>query len=179
MNKNTHKITIIKASFKDVARLQAIGKKTFVETFSEVNTVDNMERYLNEGFSKEKLLSEMNTDGSVFYFAQHQNQIVGYLKINTGHAQTELQHEHTLEIERIYVLQEFQGLKIGQLLLEKAIEIAHQMKAQSIWLGIWEENHRAIRFYEKNGFVAFDKHIFRLGDDEQTDIMMKKNVGTN
>lgn len=56
---------------------------------------------------------------------------------------------------------------------EKAISIALQKNAEYIWLGVWEENPRAIRFYEKNGFLEFDKHIFKLGDDEQTDIMMK------
>lgn len=78
-----------------------------------------------------------------------------------------------MEIERIYVLKEFHGKKVGQILYEKAIELAKGIDADFIWLGVWEENPRAIRFYEKNGFSAFDKHIFQLGNDEQTDIMMK------
>jgi ribosomal protein S18 acetylase RimI-like enzyme len=71
------------------------------------------------------------------------------------------------------VLQDFHGKKVGQLLYEKAIQIARNKKVPFVWLGVWEENHRAIQFYIKNGFVAFDQHIFKLGDDEQTDIMMK------
>jgi len=78
-----------------------------------------------------------------------------------------------MEIERIYVLKDFHGKNIGQLLFEKAIELATQKNANYIWLGVWEENPRAINFYKKNGFVEFDKHIFVLGDDEQTDIMMR------
>ncbi|PZQ78157.1 MAG: GNAT family N-acetyltransferase, partial [Flavobacterium johnsoniae] len=73
----------------------------------------------------------------------------------------------------IYVLKEFHGKKVGQLLYEKAIQIAKETKSDYVWLGVWEENHRALAFYKKNGFVEFDKHIFRLGNDEQTDIMMK------
>ena len=94
-------------------------------------------------------------------------------KINFGQSQTELQDDTALEIERIYVLKEFHGKKVGQVLYEKAIEIAKQKNAHYVWLGVWEENPRAISFYKKNGFVEFDKHIFKLGDDEQTDIMMK------
>ncbi|WP_345106638.1 GNAT family N-acetyltransferase [Mucilaginibacter panaciglaebae] len=77
-------------------------------------------------------------------------------------------------MERIYVLKEYHGKKAGQFLVEKAINTAQQNRVDFIWLGVWEENHRAISFYQKNGFAAFDKHIFRLGDEEQTDIMMKK-----
>ena len=93
--------------------------------------------------------------------------------MNFGQSQTELQDDKALEIERIYVLKEFHGKNVGQILYNKAIEIAKQNKADYVWLGVWEENPRAIAFYKKNGFVEFDKHIFKLGDDEQTDIMMK------
>jgi len=130
-------------------------------------------------FSNETLLAELSNRGSEFYFAQLGNRVIGYLKINSEQAQTELQHEHALEIERIYVLQEFQGRKAGQFLYEKALDIARLKTVRFIWLGVWEENHRAISFYQKNGFVAFDKHIFRLGDDEQTDILMKRSVINN
>ena len=108
-----------------------------------------------------------------FYFAVLDNTIIGYLKLNVGSAQTELQDDKALEIERIYVLKEFHGKKVGQLLYEKAIQIAKQKNVDYVWLGVWEENHRAVRFYKKNGFVPFDKHIFKLGHEEQTDIMMK------
>ena len=99
--------------------------------------------------------------------------VIGYLKINTGDAQTEIQDSQTLEIERIYVLKEFHGKKVGQLLYEKAIQIATGLKVNYIWLGVWEQNLRALQFYKKNGFLAFDKHMFKLGNDEQIDIMMK------
>ena len=83
------------------------------------------------------------------------------------------QHENAMEIERIYVLSSFHGKKVGQFLYEHAIQIARDKNVRFVWLGVWEENPRAIQFYKKNGFVEFDKHIFKLGDDLQTDIMMK------
>ena len=90
-----------------------------------------------------------------------------------GPSQTELKHETALEIERIYVIQEYQGKKVGQQLYEKAIQVAKEKKAQYVWLGVWEENHKAIQFYNKNGFEVFDKHVFVLGDEKQTDLMMR------
>ena len=98
------------------------------------------------------------------------------LKINVGSAQTELKDDKALEIERIYVISKFQGKKIGQLLYDYALDLAMQGKYDYIWLGVWEENQKAIKFYTKNGFVEFDKHVFRLGNDEQTDIMMKLSL---
>jgi len=163
----------------DIDLLQSIAQQTFIEAFSEANTAANMVKYMAEKFSKETLLAELSNQGSEFYFARLDNRVIGYLKINSEQAQTELQHEHALEIERIYVLQEFHGKKVGQLLYEKALDIAKLKNVGFIWLGVWEENLRAISFYQKNGFVAFDKHIFKLGDDEQTDIMMKKNWTNN
>ncbi len=157
----------------DVSALQHISIQTFVETFASSNSEENMKKYLEEGFAIEKLMTEIGNPNSEFYFAKIEDQVVGYLKINFNKSQTEKQHENAMEIERIYVLSEFHGKKVGQLLYDYAIQIARNKKLDYVWLGVWEENPRAIQFYKKNGFVAFDKHIFKLGDDEQTDIMMK------
>ena len=166
-------IDIREATINDIEQLQKIGRQTFSETFSAVNTEENMAKYLEEGFSDEKLGAELNNPESVFYLAEFNNNVIGYLKLNLGQSQTELKDKKAVEIERIYVLKEFHGKNIGQLLYDKAIQVATHKKAEYVWLGVWEENTRAINFYRKNGFVEFDKHIFKLGDDEQTDIMMK------
>ena len=160
----------------DLEKLQKIGRKTFEETFSESNSEENMGKYLEEGFSKEKLTAELKNKDSEFYFALLNDEVIGYLKVNFGESQTELKDSKALEIERIYVSKEFHGKSVGQILYDKAIEIAKRKATEYVWLGVWEENPRAISFYKKNGFVEFDKHIFRLGDDEQTDIMMKMKL---
>lgn len=166
-------IQLKKVTLNDIDQLQKIGRQTFFETFAESNTEENMKEYLENSFSTEKLHSELNNPNSEFYFAVEEDTVIGYLKINFGASQTELKDDKALEIERIYVLKEFHGKKVGQLLYEKAIQIAKETKSDYVWLGVWEENHRALAFYKKNGFVEFDKHIFKLGNDEQTDIMMK------
>ena len=166
-------IEIRKVTLSDVDQLQKIGRQTFQETFSEFNSEENMKSYLEEKFSNEKLLSELNDDNSEFYFATLEKEVIGYLKLNFGNSQTELKDNKSLEIERIYVSKEFHGKSVGKLLYDKAIQIAKEKNSEYVWLGVWEENVRALGFYKKNGFVEFDKHIFKLGDDEQTDLMMK------
>ncbi len=135
-----------------------------------------MTKYLDEYFSVEKLTVEFKNKSSEFYFATIGKNVIGYLKLNFGQAQTELQDEKALEIERIYVIKEFHGKDVGQLLYDKALQIAKQKIVEYIWLGVWEENRRAINFYTKNGFVEFDKHIFKLGNEVQTDKMMKLSL---
>lgn len=153
--------------------LQKIGKETFFETFSPHNSEENMRNYLATGFEVEKLEKELTCDESFFYFALLEGEVAGYLKVNIGEAQTELKDPIAVEVERIYVLQKFQANKIGQALFNKAIEIAKQKDKQYVWLGVWEKNEKAIGFYKKNGFTIFDTHLFKLGDEVQTDYMMK------
>lgn len=167
---------ISKASLENTETIQQIGRETFFETFAEDNTEEDMKRYLEENFSTEKIRTELINPDSLFFIAWEDENPIGYLKLNSGKAQTELHDDVSIEIERIYVKSLYHGKKVGQLLYEKAIEVAKAQKKLYIWLGVWERNLKAIKFYEKNGFVAFDKHIFRVGNDEQTDILMRKEL---
>lgn len=166
-------IQIKRISVIDVEDLQIISKQTFFETFANENSESDMKNYLDENLSLDTLKKELFNTKSEFYVLSFNEKIIGYLKLNFGEAQTELKNNTSLEIERIYVLKEFHGQNMGQLLYNNALEIATKHSIKEIWLGVWEKNKRAISFYKKNGFIEFDSHIFKLGNDEQIDIMMK------
>lgn len=169
-------ILVRQASNEDLKTLQALARETFYETFAKDNSEDEMQKYLDESFSDEKMLEELNTADSHFFIAWEEQDPIGYLKVNTGKAQTELQDDASMEIERIYVKASYHGKKAGQILYDKALETALQENKKYLWLGVWEENLRAVNFYKKNGFVTFDTHIFKLGSEEQTDLMMRKEL---
>jgi ribosomal protein S18 acetylase RimI-like enzyme len=166
-------IEIQKATLNDLEILQKISIQTFTETFAAVNTPDNLANYINDSFNTKQLTTELSNRNSMFYLAYSNAVAVGYLKINFGDAQTETHDQNALEVHRIYVLQTFHGKNIGQLLLNEAKKLAENNGITSIWLGVWEENYRALQFYAKNGFVVFDQHVFTLGDDKQTDLLMQ------
>lgn len=166
-------LLINECSLKDVENIKYISEKTFYETFAEENTKEDIERYIKENLSYEQLKGEIENGGSKFFLVISNNNVVAYMKINFDKAQTEIGHPNTLEVQRIYVLQECKGKQIGKKLIEKAIEIARNNNLNYIWLGVWEHNINAIKFYEKQGFKKFDTHIFKLGEDEQTDNLMK------
>ena len=167
---------ITSLTVSDVSILRGIARDTFIETFSEANKAEDIDRYLAKSFSEDQLARELSNPNSFFYVAEVNGNVVGYLKLNTAHAQTEPQAADALEIERIYVLGSYHGGGVGQALYHHAMSVAEDRKASYVWLGVWEHNHRALRFYEKNGFIAFGTHIFQLGNDQQTDILMKKSV---
>ncbi|MDU1889615.1 MAG: GNAT family N-acetyltransferase [Dysgonomonas sp.] len=169
-------ILIKRVKLTDVESLSIVGKQSFYEAYSMKNTESDMKKYLEESFSIEKLTVELKDENSEFYFAILDNNIIGYLKLNSGQSQTDLKDNNSLEIERIYVLKKYYGKGVGQLFYKKAIEVARCRKVDYIWLGVWEENERAINFYKRNGFVEFGKHTFRLGDDVQNDILMKLDI---
>lgn len=135
-----------------------------------------MEAYAAATYTPQKMSAELSNPNSEFYFAMVDGQPAGYIKLNTGDAQNELKHSNSLEVERIYVLEEYHGKRIGGDLLNFAIDTAKARQMDFIWLGVWEHNHKAIGFYQHNGFEVFSSHDFMLGDDRQTDLMMKKGL---
>ncbi len=167
-------VKIIAVQLEDSQKLLQIGRNTFYDAFGPpVNTEENIQSYLSEKFTLEQVHKELLNPNSFFYFAILTNEIVGYLKLNIANAQTEYVEGNALEIERIYVVKEQQGKNIGQSLLHKSLKVAKDKHADYIWLGVWDQNPGAIKFYKRNGFKIFDKHTFTLGTEVQTDIMMK------
>ena len=166
--------SITPCTIKDVEALQLVASHTFIETFSEQNTAENMKGYIEKAFALSKLEVELRNPHSQFYFVRVNDEIVGYLKINLLDAQTEPMGADSLEVERIYVRKAYQKDGLGKALMIKAVEIAQQLKCQKVWLGVWEKNENAISFYERFGFTKQGKHIFLMGDEQQTDYTMVK-----
>ncbi|MBL7692040.1 MAG: GNAT family N-acetyltransferase [Flavipsychrobacter sp.] len=166
-------VTIRRVGVAEAVALQTISRHTFKEAFAGDNDAQNMEQYLTENLSIERLTFELHAPCSEFYFAEVAGTSIGYLKVNYGTCQTEPQGENSLEVERIYITKEHHGKGVAQSLFQKAIDIATSRNARNIWLGVWEHNHRALAFYRKYGFVEFGRHVFMLGTDAQTDIMMR------
>lgn len=169
-------IKMEKCSVRDLKKLQEISIETFNDTFKDQNSPDNMKTYLDKAFNDVQLEKELSNVASEFYFIYFNDEIAGYLKVNAEEAQTEPMGYESLEIERIYIRNDFQGKGLGKYLINKAIEIAISRNKKNIWLGVWEKNENAIGFYKKIGFVQTGEHSFNMGDEEQIDIIMTKTI---
>ena len=166
--------TIRKVAISEVRSLQQLSKKTFLEAYSETNTPSSMKIYIEEKFSLENLSKELGNPNSEFYFIEHNYEKMGFLKINLGSAQTETMPTTTLEIERIYIVEKHQGKKLGKSLLNFALKLGKNKAVDFIWLGVWDQNHKAIEFYKRNQFETFSTHTFVLGEEQQIDLLMKR-----
>lgn len=164
---------IKECGLENIEEIKCICEKTFYETFSNENTEEDMQNYVNENFSYEQLELEIRNDYSRFYIVKNNKEVVAYMKLNFDKAQTEAGYDNSLEVQRIYILEEYKGKHIGKFLIQKAIQIGKSNDLNYIWLGVWENNMNAIKFYEKQGFKKFCTHTFKLGEDEQIDNLMK------
>lgn len=169
-------MTLRKCTKEDVSLLQDISIETFNATFEAHNSPENMKDYLEKAYRLEKLEAELSNPFSQFFFVYVSKEVAGYLKVNTGIAQTENIDEETLEIERIYIRSRYQKRGLGKFLINQAIEIALTQNKKAIWLGVWEHNENALLFYRRLGFVQTGAHSFFMGDDEQTDYIMMKRL---
>lgn len=169
-------INIKKCSIEDLGLLQEISVETFNETFKNQNSPENMKAYLEKAFNLKQLEKELSKISSEFYFIYSNEEIAGYLKLNTNDAQTEIMGNDSLEIERIYIREKLHKQGLGKYLINKAIEIAIERNKEKIWLGVWEKNENAITFYKKMDFVQTGAHSFYMGDEEQIDIIMTKTL---
>lgn len=167
---------IKKCSLDDILDLQKIYRQTFYETFAGQNSEENMRIFLDKAYSEEKLKSEIEDKESETFLAVENQKTLGVLKINTGNAETESGLENSLEIQRIYILKESKGLGIGTVFMNLAEKKARELGVSFIWLGVWEKNFPAQKFYTDKGFRRFSEHAFVLGDDIQTDFLMKKEL---
>lgn len=164
------------AKSNDLHTLRELGIRTFTESFAEFNTEEDMSLYLLEAFSVEKIADDLQNPEVLFLIAESEGIAVGYVKLNSGAAQCEPMGEYSVEIERVYVGKAFQNRGIGKRLLDAGISTARTRGAAAVWLGVWEHNPGAIRFYGRNGFTTFGSHPFMLGNDLQTDILMRRSI---
>lgn len=169
-------IMIKKCGLEDAYSLQLISLETFNETFMDQNSPENMDAYMTKAFDINQLKKELSNASSHFYFIYFNDELAGYLKINTDTAQSERMSEEGLEIERIYVKNNYQQYGLGKQLFNKAIEIATESNKKFIWLGVWEKNEKALAFYRKLGFAQTGAHSFYMGSDKQTDLIMAKEL---
>ena len=158
---------IRKVEMADVEVLAKIAKQTFRETFAHDNTEEQLQEYFEEAYSLRVLSTELENP---------EEEIAGFLKVNCGSAQTERKLEDAFEIQRLYVLQKFQGFGLGKQLFEFALELATKNSFSWAWLGVWEHNTKAQAFYNRYGFEKFSQHHFMVGQKVDTDWLLRKKL---
>jgi len=164
-------ITIRTATVADADLIADLSRETFYDAFIGDNRKEDMDKFMNEQFTKESLMKEVGAPGNIFLLVYADNEVSGYARLRENETAPE-----EIEIARIYNKTAAIGKGIGKSLMLACIETAEKLQKKMIWLGVWEKNQRAINFYKKFGFEKYDEHDFVLGDDVQKDWLMKKQL---
>ena len=173
---NRHSLLIRRGEASDAELLSELGARTFSETFAADNTPENMSAYLASAFTPAQQASELSDSRSSFLIAEVDGVAVGYALLRTGKVPEGITGDLPIELVRLYVSKESLGSGVGAALMQACIDDARQAGHQTIWLGVWENNTRAQAFYRKWNFQDVGTHVFQLGDDPQTDILMQRRT---
>ena len=169
----TDKIYIAQADGGQSGLIAELARKTFIETYADLSNPDNLLLYVEGHFTQEKIAAELANPDFRFYIAWINNTAVGFTKIRKDRQPKGITGKRSLEIERIYVLQEFQGFSIGKELMKLVKQIAKDEGDQVIWLQVWQQNEKAIQFYRKSGFVVYETHTFDFGKEIHQDFLLR------
>lgn len=168
--------TIRRCTLDDLETLQKVSAETYLATFGQYNTPENTQAYIHDAYDLDVLRREMTNKNSEFYFLFVDQELAGYLKVNILDAQSEPLDESFMEIQRIYIRVPFKRMGLGKVLMEFAIERARAFKKPHVWLGVWEKNYPAQKFYQSMGFEHYSSHKFVMGTSTQTDYILKKEL---
>jgi ribosomal protein S18 acetylase RimI-like enzyme len=167
----------IRTATKEDATLVAdLSRQTFYDTFAPENSKADMDKFMNQQFTRGKLMLEVGTSDNTFLLAYYEKEIAGYVKLRESRPPKSLQYDQALEIARLYAVTGLIGKGVGSYLMQVSLDVAREKGKEAVWLGVWEKNARAISFYTKWGFQKFDDTYFLLGDDMQRDWLMYKAV---
>lgn len=171
-------LKIRQATLEDAEVLAKIAWKSFYDAFADhpKNAPDDLKSYMDEAFTTPALSAELSDKGSIFFVAEIDNEIVGYAKLKQNSTEEGVSGTNPIELCRLYSLNEFIGKGIGKSLMLKCLEFAKENNHETIWLGVWEYNYNAQKFYTKFGFEKCGEHIFQLGNDPQTDWLMLRKI---
>lgn len=173
---SSHLLVLKKVDISEASILTELAKKTFVETFAKDNQKKDMDMYVAETFNLERQLSEINDPNRFIEIAWIENQPAGFLHLLKGNPDPAIKGPKPLEILRLYADSKWHGKGVGSALMERSLQLAREQGFQTIWLGVWEKNHRALAFYKKYGFEVVGQHGFLLGTDHQIDIVMARGL---
>jgi len=174
--KDQFDITLRFATIDDVNLLTELGARTFEETFAADNTPEDMARYLASAFNVAQQTAELTDHDSMFLIAEVNGIAAGYAKLHSGQPADGIDGTKPIELVRLYVDRKWLGRGVGEALMRRCLDEADRSGFKTIWLGVWERNLRAQAFYRKWNFQAVGKHVFQLGEDAQTDILMERQI---
>jgi len=171
-------LNIQRATPDDAGIIADMGARTFEAAFGADNRPEDMQQYLSLNFSPARIKEQLSDPATTFLLACENERPVGYCLLRAGKNQVAKLGPGAVELVRFYVEPETIGRGYGSALMRACLEEALKNGHRTIWLGVWEKNQRAIRFYRKWGFTKVGTQEFVLGSDLQHDYVLARSTDT-
>ena len=161
----------------DAVRYSAFAERLFRETYSDGYDPEDIEDYVSHAFTEAQQIAEINEPGGrVLAIEDAQHDLLGYAHLRQTPAPPALDGRFGLEISRFYVDKRWHGHGIARVLMSACIAEARSRGADALWLLVYQQNPRAIAFYEKSGFQRSGTQPFQLGRRVDQDWVMVRVV---
>jgi ribosomal protein S18 acetylase RimI-like enzyme len=170
------KVVIVPGLPEDVQKIMELARRTFLETYVDQNDVEDIRLYMEKHFTEAVLAGEMAATDSRFFIAYVDGIAVGFTKLRWSITPKNMDNRKPLELQRIYVMQEYQGFSIGKSLMDQVKSYAREHGYNSIWLQVWQKNTKALKFYQHAGFVVYETTTFQMGREEHQDFLMRNDL---
>ncbi len=161
---------------EDTELVAKLGRETYYHTYKHLNTPSIMQAYLDEAFPHEKIRSELEDQNSHTFLLTIEEEVAAFSKVNILDSQTDLQEKEGMELQRIYVLEKYKRRGLGKTLIEHSIALGRELGCSYIWLSVWKKNPSAVSFYEKMGFHQAGTRIFKMGEELQSDYLLRREI---
>ncbi|MBA2379213.1 MAG: GNAT family N-acetyltransferase [Blastocatellia bacterium] len=173
-----NQVLIRRAVPADLDILVPLSFDTFYDAFHDhpKNAPDDLATYMEAAFNREQIESELADPANIFLIAKIDGETAGYAKLTLDAREEGITAERPIELNRLYSHQRFLGSGVGRYLMDECLSVARRHSCDVMWLGVWEFNPRAQRFYEKHGFRVVGRHTFQLGSDPQIDLLMQREL---
>jgi ribosomal protein S18 acetylase RimI-like enzyme len=169
-------VIIREATTHDLPAILHVAIASYEDTFAAFNTRENMDAFYADNYTLPRFTDEFHELHSVLFVACRHSEVVGFVRLRISHEADAFLTGKNIELQRLYIHPAHQGIRAGALLMERALAYAVEHQFEWMWLGVWERNFKAQKFYEKQGFTRFSEHVFQMGDDPQTDWLLKRKV---
>ncbi|MGV3656450.1 MAG: GNAT family N-acetyltransferase [Chitinophagaceae bacterium] len=146
----------------DAEMLAHVGGVSLLESHGHSAPPEVMQAYVDRSFSVAACRAELSDNRNIFYALYYHGEPAGYFKTIYSIPHQSVAIQPVTKLERLYVLNKFLDKKLGQLLLQKSVELSKEAGEQGMWLNVWKKNERAIRFYQKQGFENVGESMFVL-----------------
>lgn len=168
----TREVRIRPATGRDARELADLGTQTFLEAYGDANDPADLAAYIADTYTEHLIAAALQSPAVTYLIAEADGRAIGFAKLVAGSRSPDVDTAHPAELEQLYVLGHRHGGGVGTALIEACVEQARDHGCDVLWLGVWEDNRRAIGFYQRLGFVQVGTHTFRLGAQAQTDVLM-------